>query len=61
MSSKKESYRSVGAIVGLLVGAGLMYSVGLAGVMPLAICGATGAVAGGITGEKIFQSRHPND
>ncbi|TWT94577.1 hypothetical protein [Stieleria varia] len=57
----KQHYRSIGAIIGLAIGATLMYLVGQGGVMPLAICGATGAVAGGMTGERIYNARNPWD
>ncbi len=57
----KQNHRSIGALIGLSLGAAMMHFAGLEGVMPLAICGATGAVAGGITGEKIFYARDSRD
>lgn len=55
---KRDSFRSVGACFGLALGVALMYAVGLSGVLQMGICGAVGAVAGGITGEKIYDSRN---
>ncbi|MCS7470460.1 hypothetical protein NZK35_27735 [Stieleria sp. ICT_E10.1] len=56
----RESYRSVGAIVGLGLGIALMVMAGQGGVLPGAIFGAGGALAGGILGEKIHAMRHGN-
>ncbi|QDV46692.1 hypothetical protein Enr13x_66010 [Stieleria neptunia] len=53
----RDSYRSVGAIVGLGLGIGLMLMAGQGGVLPGAIFGAGGAMAGGILGEKIHAMR----
>ena len=54
----KDNYRSIGAILGLAIGLGLMFVMGLGGMIPGAVFGAGGAVLGGITGEKIFAWRH---
>ena len=50
----EDSSRSVGAIIGLVLGLGLMFLIGFGGMIPGAIFGAGGAVAGGITGEKLY-------
>jgi outer membrane lipoprotein SlyB len=50
----EESSRSVGAILGLVIGLGLMFLLGFGGMIPGALFGAGGAVAGGVTGEKVF-------
>nr|WP_201724009.1 hypothetical protein [Rhodopirellula sp. SM50] len=53
----RDSYRSVGAIVGLGLGIALMVMAGQGGVLPGAIFGAGGALAGGILGEKVHALR----
>lgn len=53
-----DNYRSIGAISGLAIGLGLMFAMGLGGMIPGAVFGAGGAVLGGITGERIFAWRH---
>jgi len=55
---RRESYRSIGAIIGLAVGFALMKLVGQSGVMPGAIFGAGGALAGGIVGERVHAMRN---
>ena len=55
---RRESYRSIGAIIGLAVGFALMKLVGQSGVMPGAIFGAGGALAGGIAGERVHAMRN---
>ena len=50
----EQHYRSVGSIIGLVAGLGLMVLFGYAGMVPGALFGAGGCVAGGITGEKVF-------
>ena len=54
----RDSYRSVGAIIGLVLGIVLMTSTGQGGVLPGAIFGAGGALAGGILGEKVHALRN---
>ncbi len=49
----KDRCRSIGAIAGLAIGFGLMYLLGLSGIVPGALFGAGGAVTGGIVGEQI--------
>lgn len=56
----KDSYRSVGAVLGLCFGMLLMFTLGLGGVLPGAVFGAGGAVVGAIFGEKLFAWRHVN-
>ena len=48
----RESFRSIGAILGLVVGVVLMLALRQGGVIPGAIFGAGGALAGGILGER---------
>lgn len=50
-------FRRFGAIGGLLLGLGLMWSLGYGGLIPGALFGATGAVAGGMTGERLARRR----
>ncbi len=54
----REGYRSVGAILGLGLGIALMTLLGQSGVLPGAIFGAGGALAGGILGEKTHGLRN---
>ncbi|TWT73887.1 hypothetical protein [Allorhodopirellula solitaria] len=49
----RDTYRSVGAIVGLALGLALMWLLGLGGMVPAAIFGAGGAVIGGMSGERL--------
>ena len=53
----KDNYRSIGAIVGLVVGIGLMIASGQHSMLAGALFGAGGAVAGGISGEKVYAWR----
>ena len=62
---KQETYRSIGAILGLLVGVAaimvLSSSVTLtgSGALIAGFCfGAGGCVAGGIIGERVFRKRN---
>ncbi len=50
----EDSSRSIGAIVGLVMGLGLMVLMQFGGMIPGAVLGAGGAVAGGIAGEKLY-------
>ena len=54
----RESYRSIGAVIGLVIGFALMKLAGQSGVMPGAIFGAGGALAGGIIGERVHAKRN---
>ena len=49
----RENYRSIGAIMGLVVGILLMLGLRQGGVIPGAIFGAGGALIGGILGERV--------
>mgnify|MGYP006266435631 CR=1 FL=1 len=53
----EDNYRTIGAIVGMVLCLGLMFSLGIDGMLPGALFGASGAVAGGISGEKFFAWR----
>ncbi len=50
-----DSSRSIGAILGLVLGIALMVLLGFGGMIPGAIFGAGGSVCGGILGEKAYQ------
>lgn len=54
----EDASRSVGAIAGLCLGLAIMFALGLGGMIPGALFGAGGAVAGGIIGEKVFAWLH---
>ncbi|TWU10958.1 hypothetical protein [Allorhodopirellula heiligendammensis] len=49
----RDTFRSVGAIIGLVLGLALMWMLGWGGMVPAAIFGAGGAVIGGMSGERI--------
>ena len=49
----KDTRRSIGAIIGLTLGLTMMWLLGMRGLVPAFIFGAGGAVAGGMTGEKL--------
>lgn len=49
----RDTARSIGALIGLSIGVLVMWSLGYGGVMPLFLFGASGAIAGGITGERM--------
>ncbi|SMP61677.1 hypothetical protein SAMN06265222_107149 [Neorhodopirellula lusitana] len=49
----RDTFRTVGAITGLVVGLSLMSLFGLGGIVYAAIFGAGGTVIGGISGERI--------
>jgi len=48
-----EAGRSIGALLGLAIGAATMWSLGYGGVIPLFLFGAGGTIAGGIAGERM--------
>ncbi|TWU45914.1 hypothetical protein Q31b_10900 [Novipirellula aureliae] len=50
----KETYRSIGAIVGITIGVFAMWLLNFGGLVPGFFFGAGGAVVGGISGERIF-------
>ena len=51
----QERYRSLGSIIGLALGVGLMLALGFSGIIPGAVFGAGGCVAGAIAGEKFCE------
>jgi hypothetical protein len=50
----EDRYRSLGAILGLAIGVGLMVGLGYGGVVPGALFGAGGCVTGAIASEKLY-------
>lgn len=54
----REIYRSIGAIIGLVIGFTMMKLAGQGGVLPGAIFGAGGALAGGMIGERVHALRN---
>jgi hypothetical protein len=50
----EDRYRSIGAMIGLAIGIGLMMALGYGGVIPGAAFGAGGCVAGAIAAEKAY-------
>ncbi|MEM6980482.1 MAG: hypothetical protein AAF539_12535 [Planctomycetota bacterium] len=57
MTLTREGCRSAGATFGLALLLLATWSAGYAGLMPLAIAGALGAVLGGMTGERMYDGR----
>ena len=53
----EQAYRSVFAILGLVVGLGVMVLLGMGCMIPGAVFGAGGAVLGGMLGERIARRR----
>lgn len=53
----RDQFRTIGALTGLVLGILFMLGLGMGGLMPAAIFGAGGAVAGGMSGEKIYDRR----
>lgn len=53
----EQIYRSLFAILGLVLGILLMVALDFGGMVPGAIFGAGGAVLGGIAGERIARRR----
>jgi hypothetical protein len=53
----RDNYRTIGAIVGLVLGIGTMYLLSMSGIVPGALFGAGGCVLGGIVGEQMFDRR----
>ena len=50
----EDNYRSIGSLIGLLAGVGLMRWLGYSGMVAGAAFGAGGCVAGAIAAEKLF-------
>lgn len=57
MAMTEDTFRTIGAVTGLILGIGLMMGLGYTGMVPGAIFGAGGTVAGGMSGEKFYQWR----
>ena len=57
----EQHYRSVGSIVGLAVGFGVMKALTLSGIVWAALFGAGGCVAGAIAAEKFFAWKQRRD
>lgn len=53
----RDTFRSIGAITGLAAGLGLMWLLGMGGMVPAAFFGAGGAVIGGMSGERVADRR----
>jgi len=56
----QETYRSIGAIVGVIIGVVSMALLGFSGLIAGFCFGAGGAVLGGILGERVYSMRHKN-
>ena len=54
---KRETFRKIGALIGLVAGFGVMYLLGLQGIALSAVFGAVGCVLGGFSGERIHDGR----
>jgi hypothetical protein len=50
----RDRYRTIGALLGLAAGWGLMRGLGLSGIAVAAVFGAGGCVAGAIAAEKVY-------
>ena len=50
----RDRYRSIGSIIGLTLAVAGMVALGWRGVLPGAVLGAGGCVAGAIAGEKLY-------
>ena len=55
--ASRDTYRSIGAILGLSVGVITMSALGFGGLVAGAIFGASGCVAGAIVGEQLHAKR----
>ncbi|WP_345683497.1 hypothetical protein [Novipirellula caenicola] len=56
----QETYRSIGAIAGVITGVVSMALLGFSGLIAGFCFGAGGAVLGGILGERVHSMRHKN-
>ncbi len=50
----EDRYRTIGALLGLAAGWGLMVGLGFSGMVPAAVLGAGGCVAGAIAAERFY-------
>ncbi len=57
----EQTYRTIGALLGLALGIALMLVLGLRGIAFSALFGAGGCVAGAITAERIYASNRRQD
>jgi hypothetical protein len=57
----EQTYRTIGSLLGLAIGIALMYLLGLRGIVPSALFGAGGCVAGAIIAEKLYASSKKRD
>lgn len=57
----EQNYRSIGAIVGLSAGIGLMVLLGYSGIVASALFGAGGCVSGAIVAEKLYARNRRKD
>lgn len=55
--ASRDTYRSIGAILGLSAGVITMSALGFGGLVAGAIFGASGCVAGAIVGEQLHAKR----
>jgi len=51
----EQAYRTIGAVVGLGIGYGLMTASGFAGMVALALFSGGGCVLGGMVAERVFR------
>lgn len=57
----RETYRKIGALLGLAIGIGLMLLLGFGGLVAGAIFGAGGCVAGAISAEQLHDRTSRDD
>ena len=57
----EQTYRTIGSLLGLVSGIALMYVFGWRGIVPSALMGAGGCVAGAVTAEKLYAARVKRD
>jgi outer membrane lipoprotein SlyB len=53
----KDNFRTIGAVIGLVLGLAMMIGLGFSSMVAGFLFGAGGAVAGGISGEKLHARR----
>lgn len=57
----EQTYRTIGSLLGLAIGIVLMFALGFRGIVPSALFGAGGCVAGAIAAEKLYASSRKRD